>query len=86
MVISNRVYSSVHVMNSEDVSSWFGKYFRSPQHKTYLEHHSFTSILVRPHGLKMCLVVVVNFGNFVLPDISREQARAGEIVTLIRDL
>jgi hypothetical protein len=31
-------------------------------------------------------VVVLNFGNFVLPDISREQARAGEIVTLIRDL
>jgi hypothetical protein len=35
-----------HVTNSEDVSSWFGKYFRSPQHTTWLDHqasHQFSA-------------------------------------------
>jgi len=45
-----------HVTNSEDVSSWFGKYFRSPQHKTWLEHQSFISILGWSHGLRLIAI------------------------------
>ena len=36
-----------------DVSSWFGKYFRSPQHKTWLEHHSYISILGRSRSSRL---------------------------------
>ena len=42
-----------HVTNSEDVSRWFGKYFRSQKHKIWLEHQCFISILGRPHGLRL---------------------------------
>ena len=45
-----------HVTNSEDVSSWFGKYFRSPQHNTWLEHHSFISILGLSNGLRLIAI------------------------------
>ena len=45
-----------HVTNSEDVSSWFGKYFRSPQHKTWLEHQSFISILGWSNGLRLIAI------------------------------
>ena len=44
------------VTNSVDVSSWFGKYFRSPQHKTWLEHHSFISILGWSRGLRLIAI------------------------------
>jgi hypothetical protein len=49
-----------HVTNSEDVSSWFGKYFRSPQHKTWLEHQSFISILGWSRGLRL---IAINAGS-----------------------
>ena len=48
-----------HVTNSEDVCSWFGKYFRSPQHKTWLEHQSFISILGWSNGLRL---IAINAG------------------------
>ena len=40
-----------------DVSSWFGKYFRSPQHKTWLEHHSYISILGRSRSSRLIAVL-----------------------------
>ncbi len=49
-----------HVANSEDVSSWFGKYFRSPKHKTWLEQENFISILGRSHGLRL---IAINAGS-----------------------
>jgi hypothetical protein len=53
---ANESVPLAHVTNSEDVSSWFGKYFRSPQHKTWLEHQSFISILGWSNGLRLIAI------------------------------
>ena len=42
--------------NSEDVSSWFGKYFHSPKHKIWLEHQCFISILGWSNGLRLIAI------------------------------